>query len=161
MQTSPVISKGRPRLHKKSDTLLAVLITMLGAAVIVIAILAATIQKQNEAIRGLQEKIAGMSAGHPLLYYADHGGNLPIVAASRKSGMTSGYVLTLGNECTESLPLVIGLANPGSDRKKTLNIVLDPRQTAEFMHFEDWRLSEGDSVEISHEGFNSVTMRFR
>jgi hypothetical protein len=161
VQTYPVISKGRPRVHKRTDLLLAVLLTALGASVIIIAVLAATIQKRNESIAGLREKIEGMSAVHPLRYYASHGGNLPIIATSRKALMTSSYVLAIGNQCGESLPLVLTLEDGADDRHKTVTIDVDPRQTAEFSHFDDWKLSEGDIVEISHDGFNSVRMRFR
>lgn len=137
------------------------LLTGLGAAVIVIAVLASTIQKRNETILGLRDQIEGMSAVHPLRYYANRGGNLPIIATSRKALMTSSYVLAIGNQCGESLPLVLTLEDVAADRRKTVNIEVDARQTAEFSHFDDWKLSEGDSVEISHEGFNSVRMRFR
>jgi hypothetical protein len=118
MVTSPVISKGRPR-GKRSDILQAVLLTGLGAAVIAIAVLASSIQKQNETTRGLRQQIDGLTENHPLRYYANHGGNLPIVAASRRSAVATGYVLTIGNECTESLPLVINLENPASGRRKS------------------------------------------
>jgi hypothetical protein len=142
--------------------LLAVMITALGGGLIAIAILAAMIQKQNETIRGLREQIDGMSASHPLRYYANHGGNLPVVATSRKAQMVAGgYVLSIGNLCTEDLSLVVYLENTESGRHKSVNIEIEARHTAEFSHFEDWRLSAGDIVEISHEGLNSVTMRFR
>lgn len=141
--------------------LIAVLITAIGAAVIAIALLGATIQKRDETIKGLREQIEGMSATHPLQYYADHGGNLPIVTASRKALSATGYVLSIRNNCTENLSLVLELDNRDANRHKALSIVLDPDQTVEFSHFDEWRLSAGDVIEISHEGFNSVLMRFR
>ncbi len=161
MLTSPVISKGRSRAHKRTDPLIAGLITALGAAVIAIALLAATIQKRDETITGLREKVTGMSGSHPIQFYADHGGNLPIVATSRRALTESGFTLTIRNESTEDLSLILALDNRESNRHKAVSIVLDPEHTAEFNHFEDWRLSAGDAVEISHEGFNSMTMRFR
>ncbi|HMD61751.1 MAG TPA: hypothetical protein VKG78_09975 [Opitutaceae bacterium] len=141
--------------------LLAVLTTLLGAAVIAIAILASVIQNRDETIRGLREKGEGATATHPLYYFAARGGILPIVASSRKSLMGPGYVLTIRNECTESIPLVLALSNPQGGRHKSVNIVVEAMQTAEFGHFDNWKLSGGDAVEISHEGFSSVTMRFR
>jgi hypothetical protein len=140
--------------------LVAVLFTFLGAAVFVIAILVATIQKRNETIRGLREKIDGSAASHSLHYYSSHGGNLPIVATSRKS-MGSGFILTIRNESTEDITLVVALENSGASRKKIVNITLDAQHTAEFGHFDDWKLSDGDVVAISREGFNPVTMRLR
>jgi hypothetical protein len=141
--------------------LLAVLLTAIGAGVITIAILASIVQKQGETIKGLRAQIDGIIATHPLRYYASHGGNIPIVTSSRRSQMGSGYVLTIGNQCTDSLPLVVALENPEANRRKTVNIALEPGGNSEFSHFDDWKLSKGDIVEISHEGFNSVTMRFR
>jgi len=142
--------------------LFAVLVTALGASVIAIAILAASLQKQGETVKALREQIDGMSASHPLIYYANHGGNLPVVATSRRSQVVAGgFVLSIGNLCTEDLPLVVDLENPDSGHRKSVHIAIDARHTAEFSHFEDWRLSAGDIVELSHDGFNSVTMRFR
>lgn len=141
--------------------LIAVLITAIGAGVIGLALLEATIQKRDETIKGLREQIEGMTATHSIRYYADHGGNLPIVAASRKALSASGYVLSIRNQCTENLSLVIELDNRDTNRHKAMSIVLDPDQTVEFSHFDAWRLSAGDVVEISHGGFNSVMMRFR
>jgi hypothetical protein len=140
--------------------LLAVLLTLLGAAVLVIAILAATIERRNETIRSLTAQAEGRVEAHSLYYYSVHGGNLPIIATSRRSLSGSGFVLTLRNESTEELPLALALENPASKRQKFANVVLAPEQTAEFGHFDDWKLSAGDVVGISHEGFSTVTMRF-
>jgi|HubBroStandDraft_6_1064221.scaffolds.fasta_scaffold1648842_1 hypothetical protein len=159
MLPSPVISRGR-RSQGRPDTLIAVLLTLLGAAVIAVAILASVIQKKNETIDALREKVVGMSASHPLAYFASHGGNLPLATAVRRSPVSSGYILLLTNESTESLPLVVGLRN-ASGAVKTAHVVIDAEQTGEFSHFDDWRLASGDTAEISHEGFNSVTMRLR
>ena len=160
MSLPPIKAKGQPGVHRRTDLLVAVLFTFLGAAVFVIAILIATIQKRNETIRGLREKIEGSTASHSLHYYASHGGNLPIIATSRKS-MGSGYILTIKNESDEDVTLVIGLEHPGATRRKTVDITLSAQHTAEYGHFDDWKLSDGDVVEISREGFNSVTMRLR
>ena len=154
----PIKPKGQALRPKRTDLLFAVLLTILGAAVLAIAVLAAMVEKRNATIRGLQEKISSSSASHPLSYYSTHGGNLPVVATSRKS-LGSGYILSLRNESTDNLHLVLTLDNPESSRHRTVNVVLDSQQTAEFGHFEDWKLSAGDTVEISNQGFNPVTMR--
>lgn len=162
MAIPPTVAKAQPRAHKRTDLLLAVLVTLLGAAVFVIAIMAATIQKRDETIRSLQGKISGNTAApRPLFYYATHGNNLPIITTSRRSLSGTGYLLTIRNECTEELPVALSLENPSGARRKTVNIVLDPLHTAEFAHFDEWKLSTGDIVVITHEGFNSVTMRFQ
>jgi hypothetical protein len=140
--------------------LVAVLFTLLGAAVFAIAILAATIQKRNETIKELRDKLQGSTASHSLRYYSSHGGNLPIIATSRKS-MGTGFILTIRNESTESLTLGLSLENPAANRRKAVTITLEAQHTAEFGHFDDWKLSDGDVVEISREGFNSITMRLR
>lgn len=162
MAFSPVIARGQPRGHKRTDLLVAVLVTLLGAAVLAIAMLAATIQKRDETIKELRAKSQGSAGGgsRPLIFYASHGGNLPIVTASRRSLSGTGFVLTIRSECTEELPLVLALENQAGNRRKTANIVAEPLQTTEFSHFDDWKLSAGDVVQISHEGFNSVSMRF-
>lgn len=159
MLSSPVISQRRGS-RKKSDTLVAVLFTLLGVAVIVIAMLASAVQKRNDTIVSLKEKIAGMAAGHPLTYYQNRGGNLPLAAAIRRSASGAGFVLVLTNESTEALPLSLDIVN-AAGQKKTAQMSLDPRQTTEFSHFDDWKLAAGDSLELSHEGFNSVMMRVR
>ena len=161
MLSSPVISQGRRGLRKKSDTFLAALFTLLGAAVITIGILASIIQKRNETIAGLREKIVGMNASHPLSYFADRGGSLPVSTAVKKSQLTAGYMLAITNKSSETLSLVVGLQNTISGDKKTVSIEIDGQQTAEFGHFDDWHLSAGDVVEISHEGFNSISMRLK
>ncbi len=161
MLSSPVIAQGRRGLRKKSDTFLAALFMLLGAAVITIAVLASIIQKRNETIDALRERITGMNASHPLSYFADRGGSLPVSTAVKKSELTSGYFLAITNKCSETLPLVVDLSNTKSGAKKTVSVEIDGQQTAEFGHFDDWHLADGDVVEISHEGFNSVTMRLR
>ncbi|MGA2016807.1 MAG: hypothetical protein ABSH26_07600 [Opitutaceae bacterium] len=160
MAIPPITPKGQPRAHKRTDLLLAVLLTLLGAAVFAIAILAATIEKRNETIRQLREKTDGSVGAHSLFYFSTHGGNLPIIATSRRSLSGSGFVLTLRNESTEELTLAIALDNPASRRQKLVNVTLGPEQTAEFGHFDEWKLAAGDVVAVSHEGFNPVTMRF-
>jgi len=140
--------------------LFAVLLTILGAAVIAIAILAAMVEKRNETIRGLQEKVVRDSASHPLSYYSSRGEILPVIATSRKS-LGSGYILSIRNECSEELHLALAMDNAESRRRKTVDIVLDAQHTAEFGHFDDWKLSAGDTVEISHLGFTPVTMRLK
>jgi hypothetical protein len=157
MPSSPVISRRRGS-REKSDTLVAALFTLLGVAVITIAVLASTVQKRDDTISSLKEKIAGMAAGHPLSYYQNRGGNLPMSTAVRRSASGTGFVLVLTNESTEELPLNLGLMK-SSGQKKTAQVTLDPRQTTEFSHFNDWKLADGDSLELSHEGFNSVMMR--
>lgn len=159
MHSSPIISQRRgPR--KASDTLLAVLFSLLGAALIVIWVLASKVQERNATISSLKEKIAGMAAGHPLTYYKNRGGNLPMSTAVRRSSSGTGFVLVLTNESTEALPLTLNLVS-ASGQKKTAQVSLDPRQTTEFGHFDDWKLAEGDNVELSHDGFTSVLMRVR
>ena len=148
-------------MRKKSDTLVAALFTLLGAAVIAIAILASLVQKRNETIADLREKIVGMNASHPLSYFASHGGNLPVATAVKKSALTSGYFLAITNKSSESLSLVIDLQNTKSGQRKTVTVAIEGMQTAEFGHFDDWHLADGDVVEMSHEGFNSITMRLR
>jgi|CZKI01.1.fsa_nt_gi hypothetical protein len=140
--------------------LVAMLFTFLGAAVFVIAILAAMIQRQNETIRGLREKMGASTASHSLHYYSSHGGSLPVIATSRKS-MGSGFILTLKNESSEDVILAVALANPGANRRKTVSVTVEAQHTAEFGHFDEWKLTDGDTVVISLEGFNSVTMRLR
>jgi|GEM_PF-5591415 len=157
---SPIVPKGQPRAHKRTDLLLAVLLTLLGAALFTIAILAATIEKRNETIRALRGKADSAAEAHSLNYFSTHGGNLPVVATSRRSLSGSSFVLTIRNQSTEELPLALSLDNPATKRQKFVNVVLGPQQTAEFGHFDEWKLSAGDVVGISHEGFNSVTMRF-
>jgi hypothetical protein len=156
MLSSPVISPRGRRGGGKSDTLVAVLFTLLGAAVIAIAVLASVLQKRNETIEALKEKVAGMGATHRLAYFANHGGNLPLATAVKKS--PSGYVLILTNESSEGFSLGLRLTNAAGQTKAT-EITLEGRQTGEFSHFDEWKLTVGDSIEISHEGFNSVVMR--
>jgi hypothetical protein len=161
MLSSPVISQGRRGFRKKSDTLVAALFTLLGAAVIAIAILASIIQKRNATIDALREKITGMTASHPLSYFADRGGSLPVATTAKKSPLSSGYMLTIANKCSEMLPLVVDLQNTNSGAKKTVTVEIDGLQTAEFGSFDNWHLAEGDVIEISHEGFSPITMRLR
>jgi hypothetical protein len=156
---SPIVPKGQPGAHKRTDLLLAVLLTLLGGAVFAIAILMATIERRNETIRSLRERTESSAEAHSLYYFSTHGGNLPIIATSRRSLSGSGYVLTIRNQSTEELPIAVALENPAARRQKFANVVLGPQQVAEFAHFDEWKLSAGDVVVISHEGFNPVTMR--
>ena len=75
--------------------------------------------------------------------------------------MGSGFILTLKNESSEDVILAVALANPGANRRKTVSVTVEAQHTAEFGHFDEWKLTDGDTVVISLEGFNSVTMRLR
>ena len=161
MAISPIIAKGQPRAHKRTDLLVAVLLTFLGGAVLVIAFLASVIEKRDQTIKALTARTQGEAAAHSLDFYESHGGNLPVVATSRRALSGSGFVLSIRNLCTEELPLVVSLETPGTGRRKTSSVSIEPEHTAEFGHFDEWKLSAGDVVELSHEGFSPVTMRFK
>jgi len=69
-----------------------------------------------------------------------------------------GYVLHLHSTSSKSLSLNVKLTNPTFKKSQTYQIVLDAGAHKEIGHLEGWTLASGDEIEVSHAGYQALSV---